>query len=186
MLVQGGESFRPIALAAAPDGAVFFTDWVDASYNVHGKGRIWKLQNKEATKPGKPLVVKPSAERRRMNELADGKLRGVVAALADKDQFIRSAAITTLSQPVLRDEISSELKSASADTRLGVLLALRRGNAGKTRHDPCGFHEGFAVEAVVAGRLSGNRVVPNTRLASARCSLPPRVDGHAPTQGWAA
>jgi putative heme-binding domain-containing protein len=127
VLVQGGESFRPIALATAPDGAVFFTDWVDASYNVHGKGRIWKLQNKEATKPGSLLALKPNAERRRMNELADGKLRGVLVALADKDPFVRSAAVTTLSQPVLRDEISGELKSLSADTRLGVLLALRRG-----------------------------------------------------------
>ena len=126
-LIEGGENFRPIALAASPDGAVYFTDWVDASYNVHGKGRIWKLQSKEATKPGKPLAVKPTAERRRMNELAEGKLRGVLVALADKDPFIRSAAVTTLSQPLLRDEISGELKSPSSETRLGVLLALRRG-----------------------------------------------------------
>src|SRR5438552_1868352 len=48
VIVQGDDGFRPVAIAAAPDGAVYFTDWVDKDYSVHGKGRIWRL----ATRPG--------------------------------------------------------------------------------------------------------------------------------------
>jgi hypothetical protein len=130
VLVQGGESFRPVALAAAPDGAVFFTDWVDASYNVHGKGRLWELQSREAMKPGPPLELKPNAARRRMLQRAKadsaGDLPSLRAALADKDPFILSAAVEALARPSFRNAARRELESASADARLGALLALRR------------------------------------------------------------
>jgi putative membrane-bound dehydrogenase-like protein len=46
VLVRGGEDFRPVGIAAAPDGSVVFSDWVDKSYPVHGKGRIWRLRAK--------------------------------------------------------------------------------------------------------------------------------------------
>src|SRR5207237_1391408 len=45
-VVRGGEDFRPVAIATGPDGAVYFSDWVDKSYPVHGKGRIWRLRRK--------------------------------------------------------------------------------------------------------------------------------------------
>lgn len=42
-VVVGGEQFRPVGVIVAPDGAVYFSDWVDKSYQLHGKGRVWKL-----------------------------------------------------------------------------------------------------------------------------------------------
>ncbi|HLU49620.1 MAG TPA: PVC-type heme-binding CxxCH protein, partial [Planctomycetota bacterium] len=47
-IVQGGEDFRPVGIALAPDGSIFFSDWVDRSYPVHGRGRIWRLRAKES------------------------------------------------------------------------------------------------------------------------------------------
>ena len=47
IVVQGDENFRPVAFTEAPDGSLYFTDWVDKSYPVHGKGRIWRLSWKE-------------------------------------------------------------------------------------------------------------------------------------------
>jgi putative membrane-bound dehydrogenase-like protein len=47
-VVRGGEDFRPVAIAIGPDGTVFFSDWVDKSYPVHGKGRIWRLRSQTA------------------------------------------------------------------------------------------------------------------------------------------
>ena len=132
-LVEGGSNFRPIGLAAAPDGSVFFTDWVDVSYNVHGKGRLWKLQPKAAKfAAGSPLALKANAGRRRMKELHDAaslsELRRLQSALADDDPFLRSAAITALAKPSWDDTARGLLGSPSADTRLGGLLALRRAN----------------------------------------------------------
>ena len=48
-VVTGGDDFRPVGIAAAPDGSLYISDWVDKSYSVHGKGRIWRLRNAQAT-----------------------------------------------------------------------------------------------------------------------------------------
>jgi len=45
-LVVGGENFRPVGMAVAPDGSLYFSDWVDRSYPLHGKGRLWRLSAK--------------------------------------------------------------------------------------------------------------------------------------------
>lgn len=43
-LVEGGEDFRPVGLALTPDGkSLYISDWVDRSYTLHGKGRLWRL-----------------------------------------------------------------------------------------------------------------------------------------------
>ncbi len=42
-IVRGGEDFRPVGLAVAPDGSLFCTDWVKRDYKLHGFGRIWKI-----------------------------------------------------------------------------------------------------------------------------------------------
>ena len=43
-VVVGGDDFRPVGIAAAPDGSLYISDWVDKDYSVHGKGRIWRLR----------------------------------------------------------------------------------------------------------------------------------------------
>jgi putative membrane-bound dehydrogenase-like protein len=53
-VVSGGENFRPVGLALAPDGSLFFSDWVDKSYQLHGKGRVWRLSAKNPPKPNRP------------------------------------------------------------------------------------------------------------------------------------
>jgi putative membrane-bound dehydrogenase-like protein len=50
-IVQGDENFRPVGLALAPDGSVYFTDWVLRDYKLHGKGRVWRLSTKSSAKP---------------------------------------------------------------------------------------------------------------------------------------
>lgn len=53
-VVTGGENFRPVGLALAPDGSLFFSDWVDKSYQLHGKGRVWRLSAKNPPKLNRP------------------------------------------------------------------------------------------------------------------------------------
>ena len=42
-LIKGGIDFRPVGIAAAPDGTVYISDWCKRSYELHGFGRIWKI-----------------------------------------------------------------------------------------------------------------------------------------------
>jgi putative membrane-bound dehydrogenase-like protein len=43
IVVQGNADFRPTGLAVAPDGSLYFGDWELRDYEVHGRGRIWRL-----------------------------------------------------------------------------------------------------------------------------------------------
>ena len=45
-VVIGGDNFRPVGMAEGPDGSIYFSDWVDRSYPLHGKGRVWRLSKK--------------------------------------------------------------------------------------------------------------------------------------------
>ncbi len=52
--VQGGENFRPVGMAVAPDGSLFVSDWVRSDYNLHGKGAIWHIRARETGKHDRP------------------------------------------------------------------------------------------------------------------------------------
>src|SRR5580765_5046833 len=45
-MVRGDNNFRPVGIVTAPDGSLIVSDWVDQSYPVHGKGRIWRTRMK--------------------------------------------------------------------------------------------------------------------------------------------
>ncbi|MBI5760205.1 MAG: hypothetical protein HZA46_16940, partial [Planctomycetales bacterium] len=49
-LIVGGENFRPVGIACAPDGSLFVSDWVLRDYKLHGKGRVWKVTPAHAAK----------------------------------------------------------------------------------------------------------------------------------------
>jgi putative membrane-bound dehydrogenase-like protein len=51
-VVIGGDDFRPVGIAASPDGSLYLSDWVDKSYDLHGKGRIWRLRAAHPKAPG--------------------------------------------------------------------------------------------------------------------------------------
>ena len=47
VVVQGNTNFRPVGMAVAPDGSLYFSDWVQRSYQLHKHGRIWRLSPPE-------------------------------------------------------------------------------------------------------------------------------------------
>ena len=139
-VVRGGDDFRPVGAAAGPDGALYFTDWVDRSYPVHGKGRIWRLRAKH---PGaaKPIATPPETnsspalaaiESLKAKPLG-AEHEGILKHLADADPFVRSAAIDCFGREGAAKFLSPRMSAADGQLRLGILLALRRGGEEQAR-----------------------------------------------------
>lgn len=118
MLAQGDDWFRPVGIAAAPNGDIYFTDWVDRDYSVHQKGRIWRLSAKEKT----PHKLKPPEKNSARERMLHPR---VPEDLEDPDPFVRSAAVHALSQ----ERAWKLLESSNSAHRLGAMIALRRSGA---------------------------------------------------------
>jgi putative membrane-bound dehydrogenase-like protein len=86
-VVAGGDDFRPVGIAAAPDGSLYISDWVDKSYSVHGKGRIWRLRNAHAsTSPAREVGDGGN----RVSRLNANALESLAASGNRKDEAIAS------------------------------------------------------------------------------------------------
>ena len=133
-LVKGDGTFRPVALAAAPDGSIYITDWVLRNYPVHGRGRIWRLSTRRGMDTIQPRARKAAPNSDRGHQRLEALLRAeeagefpqLLAGLKEEDPFVLSASITALARPVYRERVLAELESADERIRLGALLALRR------------------------------------------------------------
>ncbi len=111
-LVTGGEDFRPVGLAIAPDGSLFISDWVKREYKLHGHGRIWRLSMRNQSKKadddqGKVLKQIPlkqmQSARRSTREAAARQIlvRGrqeslVETAVSDSTVGVRATALDAL------------------------------------------------------------------------------------------
>jgi len=145
-IVQGGENFRPVGIAAAPDGSIYFSDWVDQDYHVHMKGRIWRLRAKTPSvravgDPPPPGPPAPPLEAR-LKELDRflGSREGDVALAAgevlhrigsDRDAFLEGVGAEALARAcgakrLLAELLLSKRPRPDARERLLFLLALRR------------------------------------------------------------
>jgi putative membrane-bound dehydrogenase-like protein len=120
-VVRGGDDFRPVAIAVGPDGAVYFSDWVDKSYPVHGKGRVWRLRMK---KPPEDDGLRPSKvaalDVPRLKELLGHAKREIrdaaTEALARKGAAGKEAAAAVLNG---KGETRAKLHALWAAARLG-------------------------------------------------------------------
>lgn len=129
VVVQGNATFRPVDMAVAKDGSIYVTDWVDRSYPVHGRGRLWRLVPKsraafEARWP-KLSEAERFAERLRSDESLPAAER--VERLSDDDRFIRQAAMMGLVRMNQLDSITADA-APSPEARIGLMLAYRWGD----------------------------------------------------------
>jgi putative membrane-bound dehydrogenase-like protein len=82
-LVTGGDDFRPVAMAIDRNGQghLYVTDWVDKSYEVHLKGRVWRIRPKEAApKRGATPGERLNSSDRRVRERAARTLTSATSA----------------------------------------------------------------------------------------------------------
>ncbi len=122
-LVRGGQDFRPSGIAASPDSSLVISDWVDGSYEVHGKGRVWRVRGlKTAPNDAMPRTA-PEAQ---LDSLLAEKPNAdeALADLHSDDPFLFRAAIIALttrgSLPVKHAD------DPDPRVRLGLLLVMRQ------------------------------------------------------------
>lgn len=119
-MVQGDHNFRPVDFAIAPDGSLYFTDWVDRSYPVHGKGRIWRLTWKEEPESSEALPL--STAEKEANELRKSP---TLAAFEYDDPFLHQAAVYGFAQQGIDMPLELWKELPTGMQRLGILEAYR-------------------------------------------------------------
>ena len=140
-VVSGDQNFRPVGLAMAPDGSLFMSDWVDKSYPIHGKGRIWHLRAKNPKKR-EPLSDDPALAlahpHRPWREAAARKLsreKAIEVASTAKDERARSLAANRMVASNPFWEKAAAGKKRLFETSAGV-AEINQFTAVMARHDP--------------------------------------------------
>lgn len=131
-ILRGGESFRPVGLAFAPDGSLFVTDWASSSYPVHGKGRVWKVTF-PADSPADAALLVNEARKRAVHLRGSDDVTELVAALDDLDPATAHAAQFGLSRQSGAEKVDwSALKTPRQ--RVGLLAAILLRGTDLTSH----------------------------------------------------
>jgi putative membrane-bound dehydrogenase-like protein len=141
LLCEGGADFRPVAFAMALDGSLYVSDWVKRDYNLHGHGRVWKIQSQRPSAQAPALVpasVDPDAQL--IERIYSGEApttedfitwfkkgnpfiyNAALWRIAREGTLLRSMATTTWADPVLEAAMLQAAKAAlrfegSATTR---------------------------------------------------------------------
>lgn len=130
-LVRGGDFFRPTCIAAESDTTFYLTDWVVGSYEIHGRGRVWRLtiDPQKADWLEKTSIEPATDEARLARELRTGErtldVRELLELCRSPDAFLRSAAIASLSKQVDQMDWRGEQELAATDL-ISLLLAIKK------------------------------------------------------------
>lgn len=89
LFISGTNSFRPVHFSYNSDASVlYFSDWVQGDYPVHGKGRIWRVELKQ------PIDLAPAPRQKRSAMTHQEAL----ANLGDSDPYLRTEAVRIVAQ----------------------------------------------------------------------------------------
>ncbi|TWU19009.1 PVC-type heme-binding CxxCH protein [Allorhodopirellula heiligendammensis] len=132
VIVQGDANFRPVGMVVAPDGSLYVTDWVDRSYAVHGKGRLWRISHEGGSDAAAASDQEDSLSQLTSDEEQAEQLRNDpsmelgerIDALASDDAFIRQAAIAGLIHTGQLSEIAA-VGDLSPRQAVGALASWR-------------------------------------------------------------
>ena len=125
-IVQGDYRFRPTGIARAPDGSLVVSDWVDSSYPVHGKGRVWRIRGYDP----KPAPVALGKDEQKVQALLSGKAtrEEALALLGSSDPYLRHGAVQRLA-PIVDEILEDKKLAADPGKRLGLLLTAQQSHS---------------------------------------------------------
>jgi putative membrane-bound dehydrogenase-like protein len=171
-LIQGGADFRPVAIAIAPDGSLFITDWVKREYELHGFGRVWHVSAKDssALKGSYAEISGITHLQRQLDKIAaTKKVTPLQAAewLNDNDPWPFSAAVTRVAQDADLLKIMAGNRLPYPRQRAGFLLALRQAAPGGVPPNAPGAAD-FLSDSDNTVRLLALKWISDLRLADAK------------------
>lgn len=124
IVVKSDYKFRPVDFALAPDGSLFFTDWVNPSYPVHKQGRVWRLARKQGTEKKPPAGDDWPKLTEGERSAAAAQAQAKLSVLETDDRYLWQAAVWGLVQHGIPDAADWP-KLTDPRVRLGVLAAAR-------------------------------------------------------------
>ena len=112
-LVVGGENFRPVGIALAPDGSLYCTDWVKRDYSLHGHGRVWRISPaKRETKDiidAATIADRPADEQLKL--LTDSKRLDIRRSRSNISPTVAGRSVKCSSHSTIRVVIPTALAS---------------------------------------------------------------------------
>ncbi len=130
-LIRGGKHFRPTCITQVTPTVFYLTDWVFGSYQLHGRGRVWKMEiDPESAVWLGPMKLRAKTSQATLaKKLLDGEhaasMKELLALCRSEDRFLGHAATTALGKKIA--SIShAEANKLSTNDQLSLLVALRR------------------------------------------------------------
>lgn len=136
-LIRGHQAFRPVGMARGPNGEFYIADWGSESYEVNGKGRIWKM----TIDPTQAAWIQSDrAEPNSVTRLAAGLRNGggklqideLFQQIRGADRYLADASLSALSR-IVRRWSPEQFQQLSTDERVWALVSLRRDNLNDPR-----------------------------------------------------
>jgi putative membrane-bound dehydrogenase-like protein len=179
-VIVGGENYRPVGIACAPDGSLYCSDWVLSDYHLHGRGRVWRISAVDA--PQRTVVDAVTITDRR-------PLKKLAAWLQSPRTDVRRAAATAMAQQadgakqlldILRQSTPGRGAAASKRVRVEALWALHRQASGADQRtvdqrasaQRLAMHGPYDEVATAAHRLGHTRMNPVDAAPAARSPSP--------------
>ena len=171
-VIRGGENFRPVGLALAPDGSLYMSDWVDKSYQLHGKGRVWRISAKNP-QPRREFKDAWDALASKHGPTREKAIREIPAVASNREALVRvihgeadSRTQLAAARTVKPDDFFSQSllfglvgSHPSSDVRLGIIEHLR---AAPPRVGP---GTRFEINPAWINALTDDRSLPDEMLA---------------------
>lgn len=143
-LVVGNENFRPVGMAGNLLDGLYFSDWVDKSYPLHRKGRLWRLSYKAGAEPAKAsLETTPSAD------VVSAEPRGIrrdwERAIAEnmQDSFqwqeLANRLVSYVHDPQIREDLTlpefftTVAKSSNSNATIWAAVAARNASSANAK-----------------------------------------------------
>jgi putative membrane-bound dehydrogenase-like protein len=173
VVVQGDTEFRPTGLAVAPDGSLYLGDWMLRDYEVHGRGRIWRLTlpkdelarkfpPRSAAEVAAPPAGKPNFE---LNN--------------SPDPFVRAQGVQQLAEHNPADPVIA----VTPAVRLALLQSQRLRDSKDTAGIESLLREGLKDESPEV-RLYAVRWIADERMTSLRGYVAELLNGPLPSSRY--